>query len=734
MKGVWIHTPGGMNETVGFLLDLQEPRTFSLTLAAGSVFKLYVDGEAVFFGPMRAAHGYARRHHMTCTGRHIAVVVNHPGIRTFCWLCEDPFFACTVVAGDKTWHTDDFTAYALDERVREVLRYSYQRGFSEVYRVNGAFPAFLAGHPTSAPLAVREVPLPELLECHTHAPTMTVVTPRAGIASGYIADTGCHEVPYQRYFDLVGTVLDGFRTDSVSDNQIADYVAFRHAKEPTDTGLVYRIFAFDGSRTGFLRLRVRAKSACAIRLAYEELIDDKDGDLLLHPLRNETLNVVKWTLERGGNYDLSTFEPYTAQYAEVIFPADADVELSLVEYVNPDAGKLDFHCEDEDLNLIVRAARESFRSNAVDLLTDCPSRERSGWLSDSYFSGTAERLFTGENLVEAAFLENYALSDRSAFPAGMIPMNYPSDAYDGTYIPNWSMWYVMEILRIAHTHPDSDTIRQARGTIEGLFAFFARYENEYSLLENLESWVFVEWSAANNADHIAGVNIPSNICYHRILIDAGRLYDRPDWVEKGERIRENILHLGFNGTLFVDNLLRDEKGVLQKTDHLTEVCQYYAFWFGAVTPGDHPALYDLLMHRLGRNKAPGFMDNVEKPNMMYGIYMRLDLLMREGKREELLDEIRYYFLPMAKTTGTLWEHTSTHASLNHAFASYSIKWILYATTGYNADTDRFESLPPSPVIPRTVCSLPFTPGGNSPGERRGKTEGKNGTWLAGSAY
>ena len=710
MKGVWVRTPGGMNETVGFLLDLGETRSFSLSLVAGSVFKLYVDGKAGFFGPMRAAHGYARVHHISGEGRYLAVIVNHPGIRTFCWLREDPYFACTVTSGDRTWTTDDFSAYALPERTREVLRYAYQRAFSEVYRLNGSTSAFLSGKPLTAPLEKKQVPLPELLECRTHAPVFKELFPRAGIASGYIADTGSHEVPYQRYFDLVGKTLDGFGADEVTDNQIADYVAFLHTKQPTATGLAYRMFAMDGSKTGFLNVKIHAPAGGTVYLAYEELLDEKDGDAVLHPLRNETLNVVKWTLEGGGDYELSTFEPYTAQYAEVVFPVGAEVSFSVTEYVNPDAGNLHFHCEDEDINRIVEAARESFRSNAVDLLTDCPSRERSGWLSDSYFSGTAERLFTGENLVENAFLENYALSRRDAFPAGMIPMNYPSDPYDGTYIPNWAMWYIMEILRVARRTPDSGTVRQARGTVEGLFDFFARYENEYSLLENLESWVFVEWSAANDADHICGVNIPSNICYQRILTDAGNLYHRPDWVEKGSRVRENLIRFGFDGTMFVDNLVRNADGGLVRTNHLTEVCQYYAFWFGAVTKESHPALYDLLMHRLGRNKQSGFMENVEKPNMMYGIYMRLDLLMREGKREELLDEIRYYFLPMAKTTGTLWEHTSTHASLNHAFASYSVKWILYATTGYNADTDRMEPIPPEAAVPYTEFTLPFTPG------------------------
>ena len=385
MKGVWVHTPGGMNETVGFLLDLGETRSFSLSLVAGSVFKLYVDGKAGFFGPMRAAHGYARVHRISGEGRYLAVIVNHPGIRTFCWLREDPYFACTVTSGDRTWTTDDFSAYALPERTRKVLRYAYQRAFSEVYRVDGSTSAFLSGKPLTAPLEKKQVPLPELLECRTHAPVLKELFPRTEIASGYIADTGSHEVPYQRYFDLVGKTLDGFGADEVTDNQIADYVAFLHTKQPTATGLAYRMFAMDGSKTGFLNVKIHAPAGGTVYLAYEELLDEKDGDIVLHPLRNETLNVVKWTLEGGGDYELSTFEPYTAQYAEVIFPVGAEVSFSVTEYVNPDAGNLRFRCADEDINRIVKAARESFRSNAVDLLTDCPSRERSGWLSDSYF-------------------------------------------------------------------------------------------------------------------------------------------------------------------------------------------------------------------------------------------------------------------------------------------------------------------------------------------------------------
>ena len=52
-------------------------------------------------------------------------------------------------------------------------------------------------------------------------------------------------------------------------------------------------------------------------------------------------------------------------------------------------------------------------------------------------------------------------------------------------------------------------------------------------------------------------------------------------------------------------------------------------------------------------------------------------------KEEIIKEVKYYFLNMAKETKTLWEHTSILASLNHAFASYCLKFIIFALTSYN---------------------------------------------------
>jgi alpha-L-rhamnosidase len=53
-----------------------------------------------------------------------------------------------------------------------------------------------------------------------------------------------------------------------------------------------------------------------------------------------------------------------------------------------------FECSDERINRLHEAGRWTFRDNAVDVPTDCPTRERSGWTGDfQIFAPTAAMLF-----------------------------------------------------------------------------------------------------------------------------------------------------------------------------------------------------------------------------------------------------------------------------------------------------------------------------------------------------
>lgn len=670
MNGIWLKDEiNTINITALFSLSLKKAQNFKMELIAGAIFKVYVDGKLVFFGPMRAAHHYARKHILNLNGKDIQIFVNNPNIKTFSFLKANPYFYCNVLADNKIYTSSDFIVYKDNRRIKKVPRYSYQRGFVESYIFNDE-KDFMETETV-------EVILPKIIDNIVHYPHLDIINDCKEIEQGYIKKTDNHNIPYQRYLYQIGTLLEGYLFEECQDNPLYDYVSFVNSIEKTDTE--YHLFKFNHSYTGFINLDIEVINHGNVYIAFEEIMLEENGIKTLNILRNETNNCFKYKLNKKGTYHLTSFEPYTYQYVKIICPINSKIKVSITEYVNPDYKNFKFNSTDNDLNLIVEAAKNSFAANAVDLLTDCPSRERSGWLSDSYFSSVAERVLTGSNLVEKAFLQNYALADTSGLPKGMIPMNYPSDDYDHMFIPNWSMWYIMQIIK----SNDKEIIDEAKERVYGIFNYFKSKENEFNLLENLDSWVFVEWSKANDREHIIGVNIPSNIQYQRILEDAGKLYNEPQWIEKALKIRKYIKENAFDGLLLVDNLIRDEHNNLIKTKNFTETCQYYAFWFQAIDKNEYKDLYDLLINKLGTNKEKGFMEYVEKPNMIYGIYMRLDLLMKDGNREEIIKEVKYYFKDMAKLTKTLWEHTSNTASLNHAFASYCLKYIIFALTSYD---------------------------------------------------
>ena len=114
---------------------------------------------------------------------------------------------------------------------------------------------------------------------------------------------------------------------------------------------------------------------------------------------------------------------------------------------------------------------------------DCPTRERAGWLCDSYFMAKAERYFTGENVIERNYLENYLLPEKfSDIPEGMVPMCYPADSWTGNFIPNWAMWLVIELADYQVRTGDMGLIQAFKERVYGILNWFLQYENDDGLL------------------------------------------------------------------------------------------------------------------------------------------------------------------------------------------------------------------------------------------------------------
>ena len=321
----------------------------------------------------------------------------------------------------------------------------------------------------------------------------------------------------------------------------------------------------------------------------------------------------------------------------------------------------------------------------MDILTDCPSRERAGWLFDSYFTSMSEFLITGQNKVERNFLENYAyLKQYPTLPKGMIPMCYPGEFPDGNFIPNWSMWYILELNEYLKRSNDQNLIDLSKEKIVDLLNYFVNFENELGLLEDLKGWIFVEWSKANDEEFIKGVNFPSNMLYSACLKAAGELLNDYKLIEKSNNVINQIKKYSFNGEFFVDNMIRANNEFVL-TNNITETCQYYAFYFNVATKEEYPNLFETLLKKFGPSRDyEKVYPHVYKSNVLIGDYLRLFILLRYGYLNEVKEETISYFYKMAALTGTIWEHDSVFASLNHGLTSCVLVILVNAIFAFSS--------------------------------------------------
>lgn len=676
MDVCWADIPLEPNTELCFVCKIPKATAAELALAAKDTYNLYVNGKFVQYGPARAAKGYARvervrlDEYLTETENRICVYVQSNYTKALNVAEERPLFGAELfVNGRLEKSTTDFCCYEMTDRVRKAERMSVQRGFVEVYRMQADREIALENFPRRA---LKRAELPVLLErgvsVSAHEHVQAVEFERGGVE---IDATRLWQCPFTNLLDS-GDGLFGYKRsecDCVVSKELEKFVF--HKDEEKE--LRYASYSLGRTRCGKFDLTIRAQSEGEIWLIYDDIL--VDGCVRFD--REQILHGMKWTLA-AGTYRLRSQEVYSAQYITVVYKGQICVdEVGLICVENPDVANFRIDCKDETLQKIAYAAANSFAQNAYDIFTDCPSRERAGWLCDSYFMGEAEEILTGSHKVEKNFLENYLLYKNQGYYAsdGVLPMCYPSEPRgENDYIPNWILWYVLQLERYQIRTGDKEFIRLHKQRAYEILDFFRGYENEYELLENLGGWVFVEWSRAN--DFTAGVNFPSNMLYAAAIAAVGRLFDDASLLEKSERIKANIKSLSFTDGLFVDNAVRVD-GKLQRTQNVSETCQNYACFFSVATPQTDADFYRRFVTRFGALETP---EKVCPSNMFIGYVLRLMVLLREGHYELLLQECKQTFSGMAERTGTLWELFAENASCNHGFGSIVAKLIADAET------------------------------------------------------
>ncbi|RHJ82451.1 family 78 glycoside hydrolase catalytic domain [Parabacteroides sp. AM08-6] len=611
------------NMTVSFrrVFHVKSIESANLKIAASTDYRAYVNGKFLAHGPCVAAHDYYRIDSYEITNllkpgdNIVSIEVSGYNTPSYYLLDQPSFLQAEVVAGNKvitaSGTSDDFSAYILNQRKPDVPRFSFQRPFTEYYILSSDYNQWMtdASWNKGQPVSCAIQPEKKLL-------------PRG--------------VPYPDYSIL--------RSSQISDS----------------------LYVFTSNSTGFIGLSVKVKKPSKITLFFDELLSNND----VNYKRLGTESYIVYDLQPG-DYTLETFEPYTLKYLKTKIEGEGDILMTYMRsYVNSDVHRAEFESNDVGLNFLFETARETFRQNALDIFMDCPSRERAGWLCDSYFSARVAFDLSGYTWIEHNFLQNFLLPDTfKDIPHGMLPMCYPSDHPNNNFIPNWAMWFVLELEEYAKRSTDKVMIEALKPKVYDLIEYFKPFKNKDGLLEKLDKWVFVEWSAANS--FVQDVNYPSNMLYAGMLDAAGNIYNDSSLKKEAEKVRKVIRKQSFDGQFFSDNAVRKNGKLEVQRNNQTEVCQYYAFYFNVATPELYPELWQRLLNEFGpKRKINNPYPSIHFANAFIGNYLRLEILSRYGHIRQLMNESLDEYLIMAKTTGTLWENMTTVASCNHGFASH----------------------------------------------------------------
>lgn len=692
LGGFWGLQESGMNETLLFAKEVacKTLQTAVFFTAGADIYKVFVNGKTVFFGPSRTARGYAienRFEALLQKGRNvIAVLVNSYHVATFSNMKREPFFRITVETDGERLTTEDFACFAFEERIRNAQRYSFQRGFSEAYEMEADFPLLVERYLESGkrlpllPASTEEI-LPEEFPL---SPPRALVSAEK-VSGGRFQTDETLPVWQDRSISQVGNCFEGYPRERLFEVVTDTVCRFRYTESETGDALragEYALFAFPRNLSGLLGVTLSVEEDAEIYLTFDERTAPS-GERVVDPVRLVCANVVKWKLKRG-EYDLQTLEVYTCRYMQLNVTAGAvrvkKANVTLVQ--NENIYRFSAKVEDEAIERIFEAAQHTCAQNSFDMIMDCPSRERACWSNDLYYSRQCMELFEGGRYVVNASLRGYFLYGKlPQLPDGILPMCYPSDHLNGEYMPNCSLWHVLTLCASLKEGLGEWTER-AKAQIYGVLGFLEKYENEDGLLENLDGAAFIEWSMANNAEFVKGVNYPTNMLYCKALRAVAEQYGDERLQAKAARIKEEIVKQSFNGAFFEDNRVR-ENGVLTLKGHISEACQYFAYFSGVATAREFPDWYERMKKEFGpfRN-AKECYPHIDRANIITGLLKRLDMLLENGEFALAVEETREIFARMAIATNTLWENTAPTTSCNHGIAGYSACVLFRALTGF----------------------------------------------------
>lgn len=729
------------NVQVGFRKEFHLaslPDAIALRITGRTFYKVYINGEFVFYGPARAAHEHARvdridvRSHVRPGDNVLAIEVAGYNAGNLYVTGEYSFLMAELEAdGQILLHTDaDWSGLELKQKRGYAENYSHARCVSEIYDLDADYYRWR----TLDQAAFAALALPQL-------PVETIPDPLTFLERG-AGMPDYQTVKYARIIN-VSSVAPAVGTNRISgvpmmvrtipetpeqgpierpvvdckndrDIPFSGQLVRGEVSGPTnaqalevfnDHGTTAVDFDFVEMASAFPGLEFTADHPLTVDLIHVDKLTPEGN---FDPLNCHSITVIRLHCD-AGRYRFEAFEPYGVRYLRVIVRGAKhftlhDVFLRRCQY--PDLKGGSFLCNDSALNRIYDAARLGLRMNTFDDFMDCPGRERGGWASDSFWTARAARLLYGDTKVERAHLENFLADSLGKYFPDNLPACYP--AQENCCIQNWTLFLGLELYEYYRRTADRDFLRDRAVQVDRLVGTLSRYENKFGLLEDLPEIIYVDGTTASNDLYNRPISTATNALYAEMLRRLGQIYGRDDWIAKAGTILTvirkvcDIKDTTEAGNFVPDAFAMDAAGTITPGKYSSEAAHYFYLWLGLIGRATLPGFYAMLLNEFGSAPVVPYSNETRfklRADSLVGTGIRFEVLHQNGEVPRLLGEMtRLYTYMLDHGPGTLWEGWSRLSNVNHGYQSHAAVWLFKSLLGVNIpdEVDHTIELTPRP--------------------------------------
>ena len=442
------------------------------------------------------------------------------------------------------------------------------------------------------------------------------------------------------------------------------------------------LYDFGQNASGIVRLRVRGEGGRTVTLTPSELLTP-DG----RPNQKASGEPYRWTYTlRGGGEEAwePRFTYYGFRYVQVegAVPAGADgpaglprvvsIEMAHTRNSAPETGR--FETSLPLFNRIDGLVRWAIRSNLASVVTDCPHREKLGWLEQTYLMGDAVHF---DHDLFGLYRKQVADVVDAQAEDGLVPDIAPEYVeFEGGFrdSPEWGGAGVILPWLVYRWYGDRDTLERAWPTMKRYVDYLGTKAEGRILSHGLGDWYDLGPRFPGEAQLTPKAVTATATWFRclRVAAEAARVLGHPGDAARYEALAEEV-RAAFNRTFF------DPKTATWSTGSQTALAMPLVV--GLAPDGEEGRVLESLVQRIEKDGRALTAGDI-------GFHYVVEALSSAGRGDLLFamnarDDVPGYGFQLKKGATALTESWAAleEVSNNHLMLGHLVRWFYSGLLG-----------------------------------------------------